>query len=83
MEDFIHLALGWLLRAVVFIALEMLFLQVFYYIGALPVWVLTAGRLPTKDPMELSRRNRILYASIGLVATVLLVFWWAATSTGE
>lgn len=79
MDEVIHVVFGGLLRLVGFIVLEAMFYRFFYYLGALPVWVATLGRLPTKDPSKLSRRNRILYAAIGITITALLITGWVVT----
>jgi hypothetical protein len=52
-----------------YVAFEGLFLGVFYYVGAMPVWVISLGRYPTRDPRELSRKNRVIYACIGVAFT--------------
>lgn len=70
MEEVISTVAFGLFRLIVMIAFEGLFLRVFYYIGAIPVWVLSLGRYPTRDPRELNRTNRIIYAFIGIAVTI-------------
>lgn len=72
MEELFGIILGGILRAIVFIGLEMLVYQVFYYVGAVPVWVVSAGRLPTRNPVDLPRRDRFSYGLIGILFTVLM-----------
>ena len=52
--------------------LESMFYQVFYYIGVIPVWILTLGKYPTAAPHNLSKENRRIYGLIGVLFTVLL-----------
>lgn len=80
MDEVLHFVFGGLLRLFGLIVIEGMFYRFFYYLGALPVWGVTGGRLPTRDPSELSKRNRILYAIIGVFETVLLIVGWYLTS---
>lgn len=46
--------------------------ELLYYIGALPVWIITGGRLPSKDPLKLPKKDRRWYALLGLLVLVIL-----------
>lgn len=72
MDDAIVFVIGWFFRILYFVAVEGMFYQVFYYIGALPVWVCSGGRLPTKDPTDLPKKDRRWYGVIGAVFTIAL-----------
>jgi hypothetical protein len=59
---------------VLWFCLEGLFYQIFYYIGVIPVWILSFGKYPTTAPHNLSKSNRRIYGVIGFVFT-LVMFW--------
>lgn len=77
MEDsLIVTILGWLLRAIFFLVVECLFYQAIYYIGAIPVWIISGRRLPSSDPTELPKKDRRWYALIGVVQIAAILFAW-------
>ena len=67
---------GWILRAIFFLIVECLFYQAVYYIGAIPVWLLSGRKLPSRDPSELPKKDRRWYALIGVLEIVALVLIW-------
>lgn len=73
MEEVIGSGLGILLRVIGFIAIECMFYELFYYIGAVPVWIVTGGRLPTRAIHKLDRTNRTLYGVIGVMVSLTLL----------
>lgn len=75
MEELILLVLR-VAGYVLYFCLEGLFYQVFYLIGAIPVWVITFGRLPGVYPWQLDRANRIAYGAIGLGFTILCIAYY-------
>lgn len=81
MDEILTAILGFVLRAILFIAVEGMFYQLFYYIGAVPIWIISGGRLPTRAIHKLSRTNRRLYGAIGLITTIGLgVFYISLAS---
>jgi len=73
MDEILVFLLGGLLRLILFISVELFFYQIFYYIGAVPVWILSGGRLPTKDPTDLPKEDKKWYAIIGIATTLVLL----------
>jgi 4-amino-4-deoxy-L-arabinose transferase-like glycosyltransferase len=79
MDDVFVFIIGWFFRILYFVAIEGMFYQVFYYIGALPVWIITLGRLPTKAPTDLPKKDRRWYGLLGILLTVLMG-WYGLSS---
>lgn len=78
MDEFILMVVGGFFRLLLFVAVECMYYRIFYYIGAIPVWAITRGRLPTKDPAELPKRDRRWYAVSGIVVCLLVA--WAGSA---
>lgn len=70
MDEVITGVLWFVLRSIVFVAFEILVLEVFYYIGAAPVWVVTFGKCPGGDPSGLPMHSRLCYAVLGILLTI-------------
>jgi hypothetical protein len=65
---------------ILWLSLDAMFYQIFYYIGVVPVWMLSLGKLPSAAPHKLSKTNRRIYGVIGFVFTLLL-FWYYLKNT--
>lgn len=69
-------------RALWFVCFDLLWLGVFYYIGAIPVWMVSLGKLPSRWPSELPEEDRRWYALIGVLVTIGLGFYYISLSSG-
>lgn len=72
MHDLFVAALEVFFRILAFVLFDAMWFGVFYYIGAFPVWVITRGRLPTRDIYDLPRRDRNWYGLLGVMVVTLL-----------
>tara|TARA_Y100001970_G_scaffold294258_1_gene449309 strand:+ start:6425 stop:6673 length:249 start_codon:yes stop_codon:yes gene_type:complete len=63
--------------------LEFFVYEVFYYIGVMPVWVITFGRFPTKPPWQLNKANRIIYGIIGFLFSVACFVYYLNLANGQ
>mgnify|MGYP000397999332 CR=1 FL=1 len=79
MEEFIMPAIR-VLGYILYFCIEVTFYQVFYYLGSLPVWILSFGRYPSVAPHNLSKDNKIIYSIIGVALTVLIGYIYAVSS---